>query len=84
MRNVESTDDLLPKEMLNPSLSDGRDDFYFHPLCEVVYGYDQELLLGCGDQQWCEYSFWVTNKKALEPYTGVEKLVVYQDQLEGG
>ena len=32
------------------------------------------------------YPLWlsVTDKKAHEPYTGFEKLVVYQDQLEGG
>ena len=40
--------------MLDPSLSDGRDGFYLNPLCEVVYGYDQELFLGCGDWEWSQ------------------------------
>ena len=31
-----------------------------------------------------EYTLSVTNKKAHEPYTGFEKLVVYKDQMEGG
>ena len=31
-----------------------------------------------------EYHLYVTDKKMHEPYTGFEKLVVYQDQLEGG
>ena len=54
MRNFESTDDLFLKEMLNPSLNNGRNGFYFHPLCEVVYDYDQELLLGCGEWDWSQ------------------------------
>ena len=40
VRNAESIDEFFPEEMLNPSLSDGQNDFYFYPLCEVVYGYD--------------------------------------------
>ena len=31
-----------------------------------------------------DYSLSVTDKKAHEPYTGFEKLVVYKDQMEGG
>ena len=31
-----------------------------------------------------DFTLSVTNKKAHEPYTGFEKLVVYQDQMEGG
>ena len=31
-----------------------------------------------------DYTFDVTNKKAHEPYTSFEKLVVYKDQMEGG
>ena len=31
-----------------------------------------------------EYSLYVTDKKAHEPYTDESRLVVYQDQLEGG
>ena len=30
------------------------------------------------------YTFSVTDKKAHEPYTDFEKLVVYKDQMEGG
>ena len=30
------------------------------------------------------YTLSVTDKNAHEPYTGFEKLVVYQDQMEGG
>ena len=45
-----------------------------------------------GDLDWfrrrfhipAEYTLSVTNKKAHEPYTGFEKLVVYKDQMEGG
>ena len=54
MSNAESEYDFFPKEMLNSSLSDGRNGFYFYPLYEVVYGYDQELLLGCGDWEWSQ------------------------------
>ena len=54
MRNAEFTDDFFLKEILDPSLSDGRDSFYFNPLCEVVYGYDQKLLLRCGDWEWSQ------------------------------
>ena len=31
-----------------------------------------------------DYTLSVTNKKAHEPYTGFEKLVVYMDQMDGG
>ena len=31
-----------------------------------------------------DYTLRVTDKKAHKPYTGFEKLVMYQDQLEGG
>ena len=31
-----------------------------------------------------EYTMSVTNKKAHEPYTGFEKLVVYKNQMKGG
>ena len=31
-----------------------------------------------------DYTLSVTDKKVYEPYTSFEKLVVYQDQLEGG
>ena len=31
-----------------------------------------------------DYTLSVTDKKAHEPYTGLEKLVVYKDQMEGG
>ena len=54
MRDFESTDDFFPKEMLYLSLSNGWDYFYFNPLCEVVYGYDQEFLLGCKDWEWSQ------------------------------
>ena len=30
------------------------------------------------------YALSITDKKAYEPYTGFEKLVVYKDQIEGG
>ena len=40
--------------MLNPSLSDSRDSFYFNPLYKVIYGYDQELFLRCGDWEWSQ------------------------------
>ena len=49
VRNAESADDFFPEEVLNLALSYGWDGLYFHPLCEVIYGYDQEFLLGCGD-----------------------------------
>ena len=54
MRNAKSANDFLLEEVLNPGLIDGRDDLYFHPLCEVIYGYDQEFLLGCGDWEWSQ------------------------------
>ena len=31
-----------------------------------------------------EYLLHITNKKAYEPYVDAVKIVVYQDQLEGG
>ena len=40
MWDAESAYDFFPEEVLNPSLSDGRDCFHFYPLCEVVYGYN--------------------------------------------
>ena len=54
VRNAESADDFFPKEVLDPSLNDGRDGFYLNPLCEVFYGHDQEFLMGCGDWEWSQ------------------------------
>ena len=31
-----------------------------------------------------EYSLYITDKKAYEPYTDFKKLVVYQNQMKGG
>ena len=62
MRNAESTNDFLPKEMLDPSLNDGRDNFDFHLFFEVVYGYDQEFFLGCGDSEWSQDIYFLYSK----------------------
>ena len=51
-----------------------------------------ESRVGKGELEWfrwrfsipADYILNVTDKKAHEPYTGFEKLVVYKDQMEGG
>ena len=51
-----------------------------------------ESRVGEGELEWfrwrfnipSDYTLSVTDKKAHEPYTGFEKLVVYKDQMEGG
>ena len=51
-----------------------------------------ESRVGEGELEWfrrrfcipANYTLSVTDKKAHEPYTGFEKLVVYKDQMEGG
>ena len=43
MRYTKFVDNLFPKEMLDPSFSDGRDSFHLYPLGEMVNGHNQEL-----------------------------------------
>ena len=43
--NSKLTGDVLPYEIFDVSLSDFDERLYFYPLCEIVYGNDQELPL---------------------------------------
>ena len=43
--NSKLTDDVLPNKIFSVPLCDFGECLYIYPLCEVVYGDDQELLL---------------------------------------